>query len=76
MATTGPPSSGSISPPPPPPSVPQARIAVAALVARFGHGLGMLVSGSLAKRSPLKDGGAVLTYLTGITLGITALFGL
>lgn len=51
-------------------------LAVAALLARTGHGLGMLVSGHLTKRSPLKDGGALLTYLTGITLGITALVGL
>ena len=51
-------------------------LAVAALVARFGHGAGMLISGSLAKRSPLKDGGALLTYVTGLALAITALVGL
>lgn len=51
-------------------------LAIAALVARFAHAVGLLLSGSLAKRSPVKDGGALLTYATGIALGITALVGL
>ena len=51
-------------------------LAVAALVARLLHGLGMLASGSLAKRSPVKEAGAMLTYLVGLALGVTALVGL
>ncbi|MCX6398180.1 MAG: MAPEG family protein [Propionibacteriales bacterium] len=51
-------------------------LAVAATVARFAHGLGMLASGSLMARSPFKDGGALLTYVTGVALAVTALVGL
>lgn len=51
-------------------------LAVVGLAARFAHGLGLLLSGSLAKRSPLKDGGALLTYATGLALAVTALVGL
>ena len=51
-------------------------LAVAALVARLLHGLGMLASGSLAQRSPVKEAGALLTYVVGIALGVTALVGL
>lgn len=48
-------------------------LAVAAVVARYLHGVGMLASGSLARRSPFKEAGALLTYATGIALGVTAL---
>lgn len=51
-------------------------LAIAALVARLLHGLGMIASGSLAKRSPVKEAGAMLTYVTGIALGITAVVAL
>ena len=48
-------------------------LAVAALVARLLHAVGLILSGSLAKRSPVKESGAMLTYVTGIALGVTAL---
>lgn len=51
-------------------------LAVGALVARVLHAVGLLASGSLAKRSPVKESGAMLTYVVGIALGITALVGL
>lgn len=51
-------------------------LAVAALVARVLHAVGLLLSGSMAKRSPIKESGALLTYLTGIALGVTALVAL
>jgi uncharacterized membrane protein YecN with MAPEG domain len=48
-------------------------LAVAAVVARFLHAFGLLASGNLAKRSPVKEAGALLTYLTGAALGVTAI---
>lgn len=51
-------------------------LAIAALVARLLHGVGMLASGSLARRTPWKEGGALLTYLTGVSLGVTVLVAL
>lgn len=51
-------------------------LAVSAVVARVLHGIGMIASGSLATRSPVKEAGAMLTYLTGITLGVTAVVAL
>lgn len=51
-------------------------LAVAALVARLLHGLGLIYSGSLAQRSPWKEAGAMLTYVTGVALGVTALVSL
>jgi len=51
-------------------------LAIAALVARVLHAVGMLVSGNLAKRSPVKESGAMLTYVVGIALGVTAIVAL
>jgi uncharacterized membrane protein YecN with MAPEG domain len=51
-------------------------LAIAATVARFAHAFGMLGSRSLAVRSAPKEAGAVLTYLTGIALGVTAIVAL
>jgi uncharacterized membrane protein YecN with MAPEG domain len=48
-------------------------LAVAALSARFVHAVGMLTSASLATHGPLRDIGAMGTYLTGIALGVTAI---
>lgn len=48
-------------------------LAVAAVVARFLHGFGMLASGNLAKRTFPKEFGAMLTYAVGIALGVTVL---
>ncbi len=37
------------------------------------HALGMLTSKTLAGHGPLRDAGALGTYLTGVLLGVTAL---
>jgi uncharacterized membrane protein YecN with MAPEG domain len=47
-------------------------LAVAAVAGRLVHALGMLTSKTLATHGPLRDSGAMLTYLSGIALGITA----
>ena len=51
-------------------------LAIAALAARSLHALGMLTSKTLAAHGPLRDIGAMGTYLTGVLLGITALVAL
>ena len=48
-------------------------LAVAAVVVRFTHALGMLRSPSLATHGPLRDVGAMGTYLVGVALGVTAI---
>lgn len=48
-------------------------LAVAAVVARFAHALGMLTATTLASHGPLRDVGAMGTYATGVALGVTAL---
>ena len=47
-------------------------LAVAAVVARYAHAVGMLTSSTLAKHGPLRDLGAMGTYLSGIALAVTA----
>ena len=47
-------------------------LAVVAVAARLVHALGMLTSKTLATHGPLRDAGAMFTYLSGIALGITA----
>ena len=47
-------------------------LAVAAVVVRYSHALGMLTSKTLASHGPLRDIGALGTYLTGIALAVTA----
>jgi uncharacterized membrane protein YecN with MAPEG domain len=51
-------------------------LAVAALAARSLHAFGMLTSTTLASHGPLRDAGALGTYLTGVLLGVTALVAL
>jgi uncharacterized membrane protein YecN with MAPEG domain len=48
-------------------------LAIAALASRTLHALGMLTSKTLAEHGPLRDAGAMGTYLTGVALGVTAL---
>jgi uncharacterized membrane protein YecN with MAPEG domain len=48
-------------------------LAIAALTARSLHAYGMLRSRTLAAHGPMRDAGALGTYLTGILLGVTAL---
>lgn len=48
-------------------------LAVAALGVRTTHAVGMLKAKTLAAHGPLRDIGALGTYLVGITLGVTAI---
>jgi uncharacterized protein len=48
-------------------------LAVACVFVRFTHAFGMLRSATLAAHGPLRDIGALGTYLVGIALGVTAL---
>ena len=50
-------------------------LAVAAVVSRYLHALGMLTAKTLASHGPLRDIGAMGTYATGIALGVTAVLG-
>jgi uncharacterized protein len=51
-------------------------LAIAAAVSRGLHALGMLTSKTLAGHGPVRDTGALGTYLSGIALGVTALVAL
>lgn len=51
-------------------------LAVAGLASRLVHALGMLTSTTLASHGPLRDVGALGTYLTGVALGVTAIAAL
>ena len=51
-------------------------LAIAAVVSRSLHALGMLTSRTLAAHGPLRDSGALGTYVSGIALGVTALVAL
>jgi uncharacterized membrane protein YecN with MAPEG domain len=48
-------------------------LAVTAVVARYLHALGMLTSKTLATHGPVRDIGALGTYVTGVALGVTAI---
>jgi uncharacterized membrane protein YecN with MAPEG domain len=48
-------------------------LAVVAVAARISHAVGMLTSPTMADHGPARDAGAVLTYLAGVALGVTAL---
>ncbi|TDO49283.1 hypothetical protein EV643_106252 [Kribbella sp. VKM Ac-2527] len=48
-------------------------LAVASLVVRTVHAVGMLTAKTLAAHGPLRDIGAMGTYAVGVTLGITAI---
>ena len=48
-------------------------LAMAAVVARYLHAFGMLTSKTLASHGPVRDIGALGTYVTGVALGITAI---
>jgi uncharacterized protein len=51
-------------------------LAVAALLVRSTHAVGMLTAKTLAAHGPLRDVGALGTYLVGVTLGITAILAI
>lgn len=48
-------------------------LAVSAFAVRTTHAIGMLTSKTLASHGPLRDIGALGTYVVGITLGVTAI---
>jgi uncharacterized membrane protein YecN with MAPEG domain len=48
-------------------------LAVAAFVVRTTHAIGMLTSKSMASHGPLRDIGALGTYVVGLAIGITAI---
>jgi uncharacterized protein len=48
-------------------------LAIAAVFVRYVHAVGMLTSRTLATHGPLRDVGAMGTYLVGLALGVTAL---
>lgn len=48
-------------------------LAIAAAAARFTHAYGMLRATTLADHGPVRDSGAMFTYLSGVALGVTAL---
>ena len=48
-------------------------LAIAAVVSRSLHALGMLTSTTLASHGPVRDIGALGTYVTGVALGVTAI---
>ena len=47
-------------------------LAVVAVVARYLHAYGMLSSKTLASHGPVRDSGAMFTYLSGVALAVTA----
>jgi uncharacterized membrane protein YecN with MAPEG domain len=51
-------------------------LAIAATAARYLHAAGMLRSTTLASHGPVRDVGALATYVSGIALGVTALAAL
>ena len=48
-------------------------LAIAAVVSRTLHAVGLLTSRTMATHGPVRDIGAMGTYLTGIALGVTAI---
>ncbi len=53
-----------------------AALGIAAVVARFLHAFGMLTAKTLASHGPVRDIGALGTYVTGVALGVTAIVAL
>jgi uncharacterized membrane protein YecN with MAPEG domain len=47
-------------------------LAIVALAARSLHAVGVLTGKTMATHGPVRDAGAMFTYLSGIALGITA----
>ncbi len=51
-------------------------LSIAAVAARLLHAVGMLTSKTLASHGPVRDLGAMGTYVVGIALGVTAVVSL
>ena len=47
-------------------------LAVVAVVSRYLHAVGLLTAKTMAAHGPVRDAGAIGTYLTGIALAVTA----
>jgi len=47
-------------------------LAVAAVASRYLHAVGLLTAKTMATHGPVRDAGAIGTYLTGIALAVTA----
>jgi uncharacterized membrane protein YecN with MAPEG domain len=48
-------------------------LAIAAVVSRTLHAVGLLTAKTMATHGPVRDIGAMGTYLTGVALGVTAI---
>jgi len=48
-------------------------LAITALAARSLHAFGLLTAKTMATHGPVRDAGAVFTYLSGVALGVTVL---
>jgi uncharacterized membrane protein YecN with MAPEG domain len=48
-------------------------VAIVATVARCTHAYGLLTAETMNTHGPVRDAGAIFTYLSGVALGITAL---
>jgi len=51
-------------------------LSIAAVAARYVHAVGMLTAKTLASHGPVRDIGAMGTYVVGIALGVTAIVSL
>lgn len=51
-------------------------LAITVVAARLGHAVGLLTSRTMAEHGPVRDAGAMLTYLAGVALGVTAIVAL
>jgi uncharacterized membrane protein YecN with MAPEG domain len=51
-------------------------LAVTAVAARTVHAFGLLTADTMDTHGPVRDAGAVFTYLSGLALGVTALVAL
>ena len=51
-------------------------LAIVAAAARFTHAYGMLTAKTLAAHGPVRDSGAMFTYLSGLALAVTAIVAL
>jgi uncharacterized membrane protein YecN with MAPEG domain len=51
-------------------------LAITAVAARGVHAFGLLTSKTMDTHGPVRDAGAMFTYLSGVALGITALVAL
>jgi uncharacterized membrane protein YecN with MAPEG domain len=51
-------------------------LAIVAAAARYVHAYGMLTAKTLAAHGPVRDSGAMFTYLAGLALAVTAVVNL